>query len=136
MARILVVDDDSAVAMAVAKMLKYYGHQVDYVFSIGDALICVGGSEGQQYDLLVTDCNLVPGTWFDLINRGRSECPSLFPRRVLVMSGQFPDDTDYQMAALCEWGFIPFRMNKPVVMFILNSFVSCLLSLQPPPAVE
>ena len=137
MARILVVDDEQEVAMMITRMIKPFGHWVDFVCSIPDALILVQGSVGQPFDLLVTDHDIKEsGTCFDFLTRGLSECPDLFPRRVLVMSGFFPDDMDEQMASLCEQGFIPLCMQKPVHLSILIPFVNCLLYLHRVEAAE
>jgi len=135
-ARILVVDDDAGVAMVVGGMLAHLaGHHVTVTTTIDEAMATVVVLPAAPFDLVVVDYDITDsGTCFSLLSRGLDECPDLFPRRVLIMSDTFPSDMDEQLARICGQGFIPFCIQKPFKMHVLEPFVSYLLSLQHAPA--
>lgn len=58
MARILLADDDAATRDLVRRALEAEGHSVHVTQDGSEALECVEGAGGQQFDVLVTDVEM------------------------------------------------------------------------------
>lgn len=75
--RILIVEDDAALARGIAGLLRASGHAVDHVFTGEDALLLVGG---EPYALVILDVTL-PGidgfTTLERLRRAGERVPVL-----------------------------------------------------------
>ena len=80
--RILLVEDDNAVAETVRRSLAREGHEADLAPDAQTARSCAGG---QQYDAILLDLNLPDASGFDLIGELRNANPTI---PVLMLTGR------------------------------------------------
>lgn len=82
--RILVVDDDERVILAIMLVIEGLGYQVR---GVSDAAAALDDLTTEDFDVLVTDVHMGKISGFDVLARARASRPSL---RVVVMSAD-PD---------------------------------------------
>lgn len=80
--RILLVEDDNAVAETVRRSLAREGHEADLAPDAETARSC---ARGQQYDAILLDLNLPDASGFDLIGELRNANPTI---PVLMLTGR------------------------------------------------
>lgn len=106
--QILIVEDEPAVRMTMARLLKMAGYEVTMA---GDALAATTAAARDKPDLVLLDLGLPAGGGAVVIERLRNlVATSLTP--VIVVTGQFVDSA--RMHALAELGCDTVLM-KPVV---------------------
>jgi DNA-binding NtrC family response regulator len=71
-ARILVVDDERAIGIAIQRLLSERGHVVETARSVEDALACLGRA---TFHLVVTDLGLGTGSGMDVLRWVREHAP-------------------------------------------------------------
>jgi DNA-binding response OmpR family regulator len=93
--RTLVVDDNDMIRTLVTRLLSHDGHEVDAAASVEDAL----SFPVADYQTLIIDVRLGAGRGTDLIERLRSQDPSM-PARCLLLTGGADDDLPADVAVL------------------------------------
>jgi DNA-binding response OmpR family regulator len=93
--RALVVDDNDMVRTLVSRLLRHDGHEVDAAASVEDAL----AFPVTDYQTLIIDVRLGTGSGTDLVERLRSQDPSV-PARCLLLTGGVDDDLPTDVAVL------------------------------------
>lgn len=117
-ARILVVDDEEPVCVAVASALATEGHTIDTALSAEDALL---KAEVSRYDVVITDL-MMPGlSGMDLLKMAAENMPDA---KVIMITG-FPSvKSAVEAMRLGAFDFIP----KPFTPKELRSLVSRALA--------
>lgn len=129
MAKILVVDTSPDVATPICRALEMAGHTVLVVYDEDRAL---GQLAGESCDLIVTDHDLGSSDCLQFLLAGLESQPETMPKRILIMSGNFPADIDDRVNLLCRRGFVPLTIDKPFRLDDLISLVDDLLSTDLP----
>lgn len=104
-ARILVVDDDTAVRSIAAEILRDAGYAVQEAGSGEEALALV--LTGRAIDLLLTDMDMPGMSGGALAATLRSRWPAL---KVLVLTGRHPDDLKHRIPADARIVGKPFKV--------------------------
>ena len=121
--RILIVEDEADLALAIAKGLRLRGHAVDVVGSVMDADLALSTA---LYDLAILDWNLPDGAGIDLcarVARGEVETPDGSRPRLLMLTAR--DDVDDRVAGL-DAGADDY-LTKPFAFSELEARVRSLL---------
>lgn len=96
--RFLVVEDDEAVARAIARMLRPHGPAVA-VHSVSDALVALDGSN--DWAGLVLDVRLPDGNGFDVLQRAKIKNPTIPALVVTGYSDEASVNRAYDLGASC-----------------------------------
>jgi two-component system, cell cycle sensor histidine kinase and response regulator CckA len=119
--RILVVDDEPALAKAATKMLERLGYRVEFRTNSVDALEAIHHqSKEEQFDLVITDMTMPHLTGADLAK----ELLKYHPRLAVLLCTGFSEKIDAEQAA--SLGIQGFLM-KPVVLKELAAMVRKVL---------
>jgi two-component system cell cycle sensor histidine kinase/response regulator CckA len=119
--RILVVDDDRAVAGALARMLS--GHHVDLAYDADSALARL---DEQRYDAIVCDVMMPDQSGPQLHTRVRARDPLLAERFVFITGGAFSDPMREALQGLGN----PV-LDKPVEEPELNAAIAAITRPRP-----
>lgn len=119
-ARILLVEDEQNIALALKFLIEKMGHQVTHIDDGAQALAEV---EGLAPDLVLLDVTLPGASGYEICQHIRS-CPSLEATRVLVLTARGADIERRKALALGADGF----MSKPFEMADLQARVGELLA--------
>lgn len=128
--RILVVDDDPAIAALTQQLLTLAGHHAGHCTSAAEALrrICAGDSAG--YDILITDLNL-GGRGNGYIVAGAMK--EIYPRAGVLLVTGFPD---FENSWRAIQSFVDRILVKPVDPASLHAAIAWLASPQRPRPAE
>ncbi len=118
--RVLVVDDDRAITLVLAQILKADGHDVDTAF---DGLAALEKIAGRSFDLILSDLRMPRldglGLYHALVDRD-----PLMARRLVFMSG---DVLDREARNLIDCSGVPVLM-KPFDISELRRVVRASLA--------
>jgi CheY-like chemotaxis protein len=89
--RVLLVEDEDMVRKVVSRMLTSRGYEVHAAASGTEAMAVCDRSEGEDFDLLVTDLMMPDGGGLGVARELTARMPSL---KVLLVSGYSPSGTD------------------------------------------
>jgi CheY-like chemotaxis protein len=111
MRRVLVVEDDKAIAYIIRAVLEASGHEVCVAHN-GDAAVEVAGQSDKLFDLLLCDL-VIPGLPATQIVRAlRESNPKL---RVVIMTGHSPENIgNYEITGAYCVLLKPFSIWKPI----------------------
>jgi two-component system, NtrC family, sensor kinase len=84
--RVLVIDDDAAVARAIARILSAE-HDVSVEIDAGKAIECI--QDGERYDAIVCDLTMTPVSGVDVYCALRRCAPELLLHLAFVTGGVF-----------------------------------------------
>lgn len=82
-ARILLIDDQAAVAASLARILELWGHNVTVLRDGGAAVRHIAGKAG-DYEVCITDLNMPGATGFEVVGAIRQRNPAI---KVIAMGG-------------------------------------------------
>jgi len=122
--RVLVVDDEPALARAVKQMLEQLGYQVEFRTNGIDALAAVRQADEKPFDLVITDMTMPHLTGADLAR----ELLKLQPHIAILLCTGFSEHIDAETAE--RLGIQGFLM-KPVVFPELAAMVRKVLDETP-----
>lgn len=106
MARVLIVDDDAAVARLAARMLETYGHSTLLAASGVEALM-VYSSYAERLDLVLSDLEMPQMDGLELVARIRARDPNA---KVILMTGCTQEDARFPDG--CPVIRKPFRADQ------------------------
>jgi two-component system cell cycle sensor histidine kinase/response regulator CckA len=119
-ARLMVVDDEPALADLLQKYLERLGYQVD-IFGSAELALTAFNAEPERYALVLTDLTLPGMNGEDMVERMRQRSPSL---PAIVSSGYFHQPRSRQTAFL----------QKPFIPKMLAELIAKKLKQGGPPA--
>ncbi len=114
MSRVLVVEDDQALASTLAEVLEMDGHEVEYRTSAKEAARLLGKA---PWDVVVTDLVLKDGDGFEILQAARKQRP---PSQVIMVTGH--GSRSLAVRALREGA--AYFLEKPIDMEELQAKVS------------
>jgi len=112
--RVLVVEDDQALASTLAEVLEMDGHEVEYRTSAKEAARLLGKA---PWDVVVTDLLLKDGDGFEILQAARKPRP---PSQVIMVTGH--GSRSLAVRALREGA--AYFLEKPIDMEELQAKVS------------
>jgi CheY-like chemotaxis protein len=122
--KVIVVEDQVAVACAILFILKQEGHKADWVHN-GEEALQIIKTAPDAYDLIITDNNMPVMNGIEMVHEIRK---LQFNSRIVVVSAYLSREVEQSYRAL---GVLHF-LNKP---FDLPDFRAVINSLDGEPAV-
>jgi DNA-binding NtrC family response regulator len=113
--RLLLVDDEAALADLLKKYLERLGYLVDACFH-PDAALALLEADPARYTLLITDLSLPAMSGADLVKRAREHAPHL---RAIISSG-YPYQPDAANIEFLQKPFLP-KLLAEIVERLLHS---------------
>jgi CheY-like chemotaxis protein len=123
MARILIVDDESAVRDVLEKILRHGGHDT---VSVGHGLVALRELSKTPFDLMIADIVMPDMSGIKLIDEARSACPSL---KILAISGGGPHYNSETCVTLAREHGADGVMMKPLLADKLIALTAKLLAM-------
>lgn len=121
MARILIVEDEKELAVALQKGLSEFGHDVDIAFDGDEALSAI---ERDHFDLIFLDL-VMPGTdGFDVLTRLHAEGKGV-ERRVVVLTNLSQPEHDQRVRRLGAKDFlVKSRYSLADIGALVETYIS------------
>ena len=111
-ARVLIVEDEAAIRLALSGLLRRQGYQVSQAESGEKAIAAL---QGELFDLVITDLALGAGpSGMDVLREARSLHPGL-PVVMITAHGSVERAVEAMRNGAADFITKPFRMNQLIV---------------------